>query len=38
LGPGDVVRRIPFGELPQTFPVMLQGKSHGRTVVEIAAG
>jgi NADPH2:quinone reductase len=33
-----IARRIPFGELPQTFPVMLQGKSHGRTVVEIAAG
>jgi hypothetical protein len=26
---------VPFAELPQVFPAMLQGKHRGRAVVEI---
>lgn len=32
----DMVRRVPLSELPQVFPPMIEGKSRGRTVVEIA--
>jgi acrylyl-CoA reductase (NADPH) len=32
-----VARTVPFSELPQVFPLLLQGKLHGRTVVEIKA-
>jgi acrylyl-CoA reductase (NADPH) len=31
----QVAQRVPFGELPQIFPLMLQGKLRGRSVVEI---
>jgi acrylyl-CoA reductase (NADPH) len=40
LHPGQLSRiahTIPFAELPQVFPMMLQGKLHGRSVVEIKA-
>jgi putative YhdH/YhfP family quinone oxidoreductase len=30
-----IVHAIPFGQLPEIFPAMLQGRSRGRTVVEI---
>ena len=30
-----VAQRVPFAELPPIFPLMLQGKLRGRTVVEI---
>ncbi len=32
---GRMVNVIPFSALPQVFPQLLQGKLHGRTVVEI---
>jgi acrylyl-CoA reductase (NADPH) len=31
----QIVQVVPFAELPQIFPLMLQGKLRGRTVVEI---
>ena len=31
----QVAQRVPFGELPKVFPLMLQGKLRGRSVVEI---
>ena len=31
----QVVQTIPFGDLPQVFALMLQGQSHGRSVVAI---
>jgi acrylyl-CoA reductase (NADPH) len=40
LHPGQLSRiahTVPFAELPQVFPKMLQGKLHGRSVVEIKA-
>jgi acrylyl-CoA reductase (NADPH) len=40
LHPGQLSRiahTIPFAGLPQVFPMMLQGKLHGRSVVEIKA-
>jgi acrylyl-CoA reductase (NADPH) len=40
LHPGQLSRiahTVPFAELPQVFPMMLQGKLHGRSVVEIKA-
>lgn len=33
----DMIQRVPFNELPQVFQPMLQGKSRGRTVVEISS-
>ncbi len=38
--PGQLSRiahTVPFAELPQVFPMLLQGKLHGRSVVEIKA-
>jgi NADPH:quinone reductase-like Zn-dependent oxidoreductase len=32
-----VAHTVPFSELPQVFPLLLQGKLHGRSVVEIKA-
>lgn len=34
----QVAQVVPFAELPQVFPLMLQGKLRGRTVVGIKAG
>ncbi|MBI5430561.1 MAG: oxidoreductase [Nitrosomonadales bacterium] len=34
----QVARTVPFAELPQTFPLMLQGRLRGRTVVKIMPG
>jgi acrylyl-CoA reductase (NADPH) len=31
----QVAHTVPFAELPKIFPLMLQGKLHGRSVVEI---
>jgi acrylyl-CoA reductase (NADPH) len=31
----QVTHTVPFAELPQIFPLMLQGKLRGRSVVEI---
>ena len=31
----QVAHRMPFAELPQVFPLMLQGRQRGRSVVEI---
>lgn len=33
----EVAHAVPFDRLPEVFPAMLQGTSHGRTVVEISA-
>jgi len=32
-----IAHTVPFPELPQVFPMMLQGKQHGRSVIEINA-
>jgi NADPH2:quinone reductase len=32
----EVAHAVPFAGLPEVFPAMLQGRSHGRTVVEIS--
>ncbi len=32
---GQVAHAVPFAELPQVFPQLLQGRQRGRTVVEI---
>ncbi len=32
-----VAHTVPFSELPQIFPLLLQGKLHGRSVIEIKA-
>ncbi len=34
---GEIAHAVPFDGLPDVFPAMLQGRSHGRTVVEISA-
>jgi acrylyl-CoA reductase (NADPH) len=31
----QVVQTVAFAELPQIFPQLLQGKLHGRSVIEI---
>ncbi len=31
-----VVHTVPFAELPQVFPSLLQGRAHGRTVVAVS--
>lgn len=33
-----IARRVPFTTLPEVFPLLLQRKSHGRSVVEISEG
>ncbi len=33
----QVVHEVPFAELPQVFPQLLQGKQRGRTVIGIKA-
>lgn len=33
----QIAHTIPFAELPQAFPLMMQGKLHGRTVVKTKA-
>jgi len=32
-----IAHTVPFPELPQVFPMLLQGKQHGRSVIEINA-
>jgi len=32
---GRIAQIIPFNELPQVFPLMMQGKLRGRRVIEI---
>ena len=34
----QVAHRVPFADLPQVFPLMLQGKLRGRSVVEFSPG
>ena len=34
----QLTHSVPFAELPDIFPKMLQGEGHGRTVVKIAGG
>jgi acrylyl-CoA reductase (NADPH) len=33
----QVAHTVPFAELPQVFPLLMQGKLRGRSVVEIKA-
>jgi NADPH2:quinone reductase len=33
---GMIAHAVPFAELPEVFPAMLQGRSRGRTVVDIS--
>ena len=34
----QVAHRVPFADLPQVFPLMMQGKLRGRSVVEFSPG
>lgn len=33
----EIAHAVPFAELPEVFSAMLQGRSHGRTVVDVSA-